>query len=469
MRVCPVLRSWPTLVLTRESAQNSVRRRGRRRVRAEDGKEATLETLRARLRDLSRRRLRTGLTVAGVALGIFTLVVLGALGEHFRGLGDEARDYTAGLLRLFTKTDRKGENPGIGEDLLARIRADESVERVEPLIVLWFDGFDLEGDPLGFFQPKPLVLGLPAAAAETMRPGVKLIEGRWIRAGDERRAMVISWLARRRGLHVGGTVTIRNKAYELVGIYTAPDIPIVPAGIAPFEVLERDYIRPRVERAERFLGRAVEQRPELAALLPAELRPKRLAATLVTRQQRLYRMYDVLPKDRSPDGTRRLAARLRREVPELAIVDPDSVAKNIETAILAFLIITGLVTAVSTVVGGLLIVNTMAMAVLERRREIAIKVAIGATPAQVVSEFLLEAALIGLFGALLGLLAGLAAILIAEPWLVARLGTGEHLFRITPRLLGLATLYGVGMGMAAGTLPALRAARVDPALRLREL
>jgi ABC-type antimicrobial peptide transport system permease subunit len=183
----------------------------------------------------------------------------------------------------------------------------------------------------------------------------------------------------------------------------------------------------------------------------------------------MFRVHEVVAKDRSDDGTRALATKLRATVPDLAVIDPDTIERNVEKAVAMFLVVSLIVTTISTVVGGLLIVNTMAMAVLERRREIGIKAAIGATPGQIALEFVLEAGVLGLLGSVLGIGAAVLAIRVCEPWLLDQVGTGYRLFLVTPRLVLFALGYGVGLGVLAGGIPAARAARVDPAVVLREL
>lgn len=420
----------------------------------------------ALLRDLLRQRLRTALTVSGIGLGILTLVVLGALGEHFRTMVSEAQEYAGGVVRLFTKTNDAGENPGIAPEDLARVRALPRVEAVCPSLQLWFDGYDLESSPLGFLRPKPLVLGLPAAHMRALRPSLELLDGRWLQAGDTRHAVIVDWLAARRDLAVGDTVTIRNRDYALVGIYRGPEAPLIPAGFAPYEVLNADFLKPQQVQAEAFLGRVLAESPALAALV-GDVDLSQLAERFVQQQEGLYRIYEVLPHD--PAQTMPLAAELREVVPHLAVIDPERLAADMEEALAMFLVITTVVTALSTVVGGLLIVNTMAMAVVERRSEIAVRVALGATPRQVALEFVLEAGLLGLVGAVLGLGLGVAAIVAAEPYLLAEVEVGSRLFRLTPRLLVGTVSYGLLLGVLAGGLPALRAARVDPAIVLREL
>ncbi|MBI3725309.1 ABC transporter permease, partial [bacterium] len=151
--------------------------------------------MRAIFRDLARQRWRTLLTIAGMAIGIFALVVLGAMAEHFRSVVADAKGYVRGTVRLVTKTNKKGENPGISPDDIAQARALPGVRDVAPTLTLLFDGYNLEDDPLIFLTPKPLVEGLSLRHAERMRPGVHLLEGRWLKEGDESSIMVVRWLA----------------------------------------------------------------------------------------------------------------------------------------------------------------------------------------------------------------------------------------------------------------------------------
>ena len=422
------------------------------------------------LRHLERQPLRTGLTVAGVALGMLTLVALGALGEHFRAVLVEARGYTAGSVRLFTKTNAEGVNSGISPEQLDRVRALPGVRLVTPTLLILLDGFDLEADPLSFATPKPMVEGLEAPLAGEVRAGLPLVEGRWLEAGDERAAVVARWLARRRGLAVGGEVTIRHRPYRVVGLYEAPDLPMLPAAVVPYAALDADFTRPQRERARADLARLAREvglgaRPGFA---PGPVLD-RVADRLVEAQEALFRVYEVVPADRSAAGTRALAAAMREAVPDLAVIDPERIDAQVGQAMGMFLVVSLVVTALSTVVGGLLVVNTMAMAVLERRREIAVKAAVGAVPLQVALELTAEAALLGLVGAVLGVALGAAAIALAEPLLLERTGGGFRLFLLTPRLVLGTVAYGALLGAVAGFVPALRAARVDPAVALREL
>ena len=127
---------------------------------------------------------------------------------------------------------------------------------------------------------------------------------------------------------------------------------------------------------------------------------------------------------------------------------------------------------IALVIAGLGIANTMYTAVLERTREIGILKALGARSADVRTMFVAEAAAIGVLGGLVGLaiagLLGLAGNAIAGGLLRQQIaGLQLTVFQLTP-LVALATLAGAAaVSGLAGLLPAIRASRLSPTLALR--
>ena len=123
------------------------------------------------------------------------------------------------------------------------------------------------------------------------------------------------------------------------------------------------------------------------------------------------------------------------------------------------------VALISLLVGGLSVVNTMTMSVLERTREIGIRKAIGASHRQIVGQFLTESAFIGFLGGATGL-----ALL---GWIVATVvnalmeQSGTVLFLVTPRLAIGAVAFAIVLGVASGFYPSFHAARLKPVLALR--
>jgi putative ABC transport system permease protein len=120
----------------------------------------------------------------------------------------------------------------------------------------------------------------------------------------------------------------------------------------------------------------------------------------------------------------------------------------------------GAVAAVSLLVGGIGIMNIMLVSVTERTREIGIRLAIGALERQVLSQFLVEAVVLSLFGGLAGIMLGLGLALMATNML-------QVPFTVDPTIIVVAFLFSAVVGIVFGYFPARRAARLDPIEALR--
>ena len=116
---------------------------------------------------------------------------------------------------------------------------------------------------------------------------------------------------------------------------------------------------------------------------------------------------------------------------------------------------------VALLAGALVIMNLMVASVSSRRHEIGLRRAVGARAADIERQFLLEAVGVSLGGGLVGLILGVAVAL-----LIGALGLGES--RLTWLPFAAALVACVAIGLAAGVIPARRAAQVPAAVALRE-
>jgi len=129
---------------------------------------------------------------------------------------------------------------------------------------------------------------------------------------------------------------------------------------------------------------------------------------------------------------------------------------------------------VSLVVGGIGIANIMFATVTERTREIGTMMAVGAKRRYIMSLFLYQSAMIGLFGGVLGVILGASGgafiIQVLNQYMVefgGRFSAGNIPLVYSIQWFLIAVFFGVMIGIVAGVLPARKAAKMDPVVALR--
>ncbi|MCC7207217.1 MAG: FtsX-like permease family protein, partial [Anaerolineae bacterium] len=164
-----------------------------------------------------------------------------------------------------------------------------------------------------------------------------------------------------------------------------------------------------------------------------------------------------------------LAAALREHLGAEALVEPpEGRFRGKETFNVAINVLMALIGTLAIVIGLMLIYNTMAISVAQRRAEIGILRALGLERGAVRSLYVAEALALGLVGSLLG--AGLGLLLVSAgnsvslmPDFTQGFEVASHeAFRVTPGLLVIAVLAGVGSALLAAQFPARQSARLDP-------
>ena len=397
--------------------------------------------------DLRAQKLRTFLTVLGIAWGTVAVVVLLAFGvglerqtrKRFHGLGDR-------IVILFGGRTTK-PFAGFGDGRPIRLRADDvpiiarevtEIEQISPEFITRSARVRR-----GVKAASPAVTGiLPVYGV--MRNIIAEAGGRFINDLD---------VAERRRVAVLGN--------ELAKLLFGDESPVgqqVFLGDTPFTVV--GVMRPKLQNS------SYQQRDQDRIFIPATthyaLFGDRFLNNIVYRaktpeitKQAEQRVYETMGRKYKFDPTDKDA---------LAFWDTSEWETRFGKMFVAFNMFFAIVGTFTLLVGGIGVANIMYIVVRERTREIGLRRAVGATRARIMRQFFAEALMIVLMGATLGLLLSLG--------LVAALGglpikEFVGVPTISPSVLAATLVLLAAVAFAAGLMPARRAAALDPVEALR--
>jgi putative ABC transport system permease protein len=282
----------------------------------------------------------------------------------------------------------------------------------------------------------PMITAGVAGADEGLETYViHFAQGRDLTAADEWTYVTVlgSDIARKYNKHVGDTITFKGRDFTVVGVreptLTAPD----QTASVPMSAAQQMLVA------------------TLPPIIRAQVDPTDLATEMV-----------VYPEPGV--DTEVLAARIEAEVSNVAAMTGKDFDKQIGSATSILNSILVGVALISLIVGGLSVINTMAMSIAERTREIGVKRAIGGGKWRIVRELVTESALIGFIGGAVGLLLGAIVVTVVND---AGRSSGTVLFELTLGTAITAIAFGTILGAIAGFVPALHAARLDPVAALR--
>lgn len=143
---------------------------------------------------------------------------------------------------------------------------------------------------------------------------------------------------------------------------------------------------------------------------------------------------------------------------DFSITDQSEILKTIQTILGTLTVGLAGIAAISLIVGGIGIMNIMLVAVSERTREIGLRKALGATPNNIMVQFLIESAVLSTLGGMVGIALGVLGALIIH-----------NFFPATPSMSSILVAFSVSFmtGVVFGVFPARKAAQLSPIEALR--
>ncbi|ELX12172.1 putative ABC transporter permease protein [Janthinobacterium sp. HH01] len=406
-----------------------------------------LALIREAVTELQRRKLRTGLTLLGMIFGVAAIVAMLAVGE---GSKREALRLVAELGLDNVLIESKAIDPEQLKEIRTRSLGLSAADADAALLVVpGAQSVALKKE----IKVEQLVLGdkVVSGRAYAVSPsyashsGLQVAGGRWLAVQDGATlapvCVVGARLARTLfgdGPAVGQRVKLNHVWLEVVGVLadraqSKSDFEGVKLGLDD----ERLFVAWETGRARFAFKRIEDEVDGISVRLGADVAPDSAARVLQA-----------------------LIAQRHGGADDTNLIVPMGLYRQNQQTQRIFTIVMSSIAAVSLLVGGIGIMNIMLANVLERRREVGLKRALGARRRDVVEQFLAEALVIAVSGALLGVVLGVVAaysIAALAGWSVAW----------SPLSLIVAVLLCVGVGLAFGVFPARQAAALDPIAALR--
>ncbi len=385
---------------------------------------------------LAGHRLRTGLSVLGVAVGVSAVVALTALGEGARRyVVDEFMALGTNLLIVVPgRAETTGGMPmpvgGVTHDLTlddyqAVVTRVAQVRRAAPLAT------GTEEVRFGSLARSVVVFGTTSEMLEIRR--LETAAGRFLSPGDPRRG--------------GAELVLGARVADEIFGPVSPLGAVVRAGEWRFRVI--GVLKPH--------GNAIGFDFDDIVIIPVATAMRMFNRSSLFRILIEVRNAGELGDAKTAVGEL-IAQRHRAE--DVTLITQDAVVSTFSSIFSVLTMALAAIASVSLTVAGIGIMNVMLVAVAERRREIGLLKALGAGTPQILGVFLAESIVLATIGGALGLAAGWGAVL--------GFVRVYPSFPATPPAWAVvaAVVLSVGVGVVFGVVPARRAAGLDPVVAL---
>jgi putative ABC transport system permease protein len=404
-----------------------------------------LQVLRVAVRALLRNKMRSFLTTLGVIIGVSAVIAMVAIGEGAKARVEEAFASMGSnlLVVLSGSTSASGAHGGFGSmptltwDDLKAIRSEASAVRyASPQLrsnqqVIsedqnWATSINGVSPEYFLMRTWPVAMGSPISQADIEAGSKVLLLGQ----------TVVDKLFGANADPTGQSVRIQKTPFQIIGVLARKGQSATGQDYDDAVFIPYTTFQAKIQGGlQKFIAGAL---MVSAVSSDATARAQLQIATLLRDRHHI-------PIGADDDFS-------IRNLTEMASAQQEGV-KTLTTLLAS-------IAAVSLIVGGIGIMNIMLVSVTERTREIGIRMAVGARPRDILSQFLVEALALSIAGGIIGILLGL----LAANRLAANFGW-PILIRLD--VIAIAVGFSGLVGVVFGLYPAQKASRLDPIEALR--
>lgn len=392
------------------------------------------------LRSLVRARLRSFLTTLGILIGIAAVVMVAALGAGARSrVGSQIDSLGANVIYVFSRPVSRSGVRAVQQGLTDSDA--EAIRREIPLITGVTVFSEVNTQVVSeFFNASTKVVGSDTSYLKVR--SFELIEGRNLTREDiqaKSKLGLIGQTAQRKLFGdqdpIGRDVRIGRHSYRIIGR-------LGPKGVSPFGEDQDDRI---VVPIGAWRARISPTTGERVQLVMASLDSDTDGASVKSQIEALLRQTHHIEEEEESDF--RLGSQAEFQQMQDSIYG----------------ILTGLLLSVAFIalfVGGVGVMNIMLVNVTERRREIGVRLALGAQASDIALQFLVEAVMLALVGGVAGIFVAAVGVIIVK------VALGWQMV-LSLQAVAVALTTSLAVGIVFGLLPARRAAQLDPMEALR--
>ena len=365
------------------------------------------------------QRTRTLLTIIGIVIGITAVVALGSFAEGINIMVNDELGAIAGKIIVTQKGSGGMTTAYSGSDItpdqLEMMKSLSGIEKAVPVIVHIEGGFGI-----GSGMPDWYAIGMDIDSIDLLiGKNIAMEDGARYEPGDRDVAVIGSKVAEKLNLKAGDFFTVVDSDFLITGVSEETGIQDIDSSvIVPIE--------------------------DMQSVLGTEN----------------YQLVYVVPEN--PENVEIVADEISSMDDNLDAITSKDIARQMADIIGTIRIVTFGVGAIAAFVGGLGVLNTMIMAVMERRREIGVMKAVGATKKFLLVQIITESSMISMIGGLTGLALGFIAS-IGFSFITGGTVTAV----VTPGLAIGSLLFALCLGVFGGLYPAWQAAKLDPVDALR--